>query len=42
MFEFKKMFILIGFFCMLNDMCSKINLRLNGGFKENIYCMERD
>lgn len=42
MFEFNKMFILIGFFCMLNDKCSKVNLRLNGVFKENIYCMERD
>lgn len=34
MFEFNKMFILIGFFCMLSDKCSKINLRLNGVFKE--------
>lgn len=36
MFELKKMLILIGLFCMLNDMCSKTNLRPNGGFKENI------
>lgn len=42
MFELKKMLILIGLFRMLNDMCSKTNLRPNGGFKENIYCTERD